>query len=67
MCRICQDLESDKITLTEARRNLIELRMFDHIDDDHYFQVIEKINQFQELQDNQTNVRSLKKDVALSE
>lgn len=55
MCLICKDLDEEKITVAEARRNLAELRVLDDVDPDHYPDIIEKIRKIQESQDNEIN------------
>lgn len=51
MCLICDSLKNDKMTLNEARKNLMELRTFDHINNDHFCEVIELICEFQKNED----------------
>jgi hypothetical protein len=51
MCLICDHLSVDKITLSEARKNVMELRVLDDIDSDHYEQVLDLIKQFQKIED----------------
>ena len=52
MCLICKDIEKGRITLKEARQNLIELRAFGGIDPDHYVTVIDLIAEIQGKEDN---------------
>jgi hypothetical protein len=52
MCLICEDIKKGKITLQEARRNLMEFRIFDVIDWSHYLVVIDLITELQGKEDN---------------
>ena len=52
MCLICEDIKKGKITLKEARKNLVELRAFDGIEPDHYVVVIDLIAEIQGKEDN---------------
>lgn len=51
MCLICEKLKNNQMTLNEARKNLIELRILDHIDPDHYVEIINTISEFQKTED----------------
>lgn len=44
MCLICVDLAKGRLTVDEARQNLLELRRTDALTDEHYAEVIEKIS-----------------------
>ena len=39
------------MTLDEARKNITELRVFDHIDTDHYVEIIDVISDLQKIKD----------------
>lgn len=51
MCLICEKVKKNQMTLNEARKNIIELRIFDHIDDEHYAQIIDMISDVQRAED----------------
>lgn len=61
MCLICERLKNNQMTLSEARKNLMELRTFDDIDEDHYYNVIEIMCEFQKIEDDKKTIDSLKK------
>ena len=46
MCIICLDIEKSKISPNSAQWALIE--MANELDDEHYYEVLEKIEKFQE-------------------
>lgn len=51
MCLICEGLTNKTMTLDEARNNIAELRILDHIDPDHYVEIVDIIAEFQKTRD----------------
>jgi hypothetical protein len=51
MCLICEKIKNNQMTLDEARKNITELRVFDHIDTDHYVEIIDVISDLQKIKD----------------
>jgi hypothetical protein len=39
------------MTLNEARKNVMELRILDHVDADHYVEIIAAISELQKTED----------------
>lgn len=61
MCMICDHLISKKITIEEAVRNLIELRVHGAVSDEHYHQIIEEIKHAQKIEDNKITLSGINK------
>jgi hypothetical protein len=51
MCLICDRLKNNQMTLNEARKNVMELRILDHVDADHYVEIIAAISELQKTED----------------
>ena len=51
MCLICDKIKNNQMTLDEARKNITELRILDHVDVDHYVEIIDMISDFQKIKD----------------
>jgi hypothetical protein len=60
MCLICEKLKNKEMTLDEARKNIMELRVLDHIENDHYYEIIQTISQFQKNKDDERAISVLK-------
>lgn len=61
MCLICEKLTSNQMTLNEARKNIMELRVLDDIESDHYHEIIQAIAGLQKKEDDNTTTSSLGK------
>ena len=51
MCLICERLKNSQMTLSEARKNITELRVLDDVDADHYVEIIDIISELQKTED----------------
>ena len=60
MCLICDKLLDNKMTLNEARKNAMELRLLDDIDTDHYNQILDIIKEFQKIEDDKKTESAIK-------
>lgn len=61
MCMICDHLINKKITIEEAVRNLIELRIHGAISDEHYHRIIEEIKDAQKIEDDKKTLSGINK------
>ena len=61
MCLVCKGLENKTMTPDEARKNIIELRIFDDIESGHYYEIIQIICELQKIEDDNTTISSLGK------
>ena len=61
MCLICEKLTSNQMTLDEARKNIMELRVLDDIESNHYHEIIRIIAGLQKKEDDNTTISSLGK------
>jgi len=60
MCLICEKIKNNTMTLNEARKNIMELRILDHMDVLHYDEVIDIIKEHQKKEDDKKSERVLK-------
>lgn len=60
MCLICEKLNKKEMTPDEARKNIMELRILDHIENNHYYDIIKTISEFQKIEDDKKNIDALK-------
>jgi hypothetical protein len=60
MCLICEKIKNNTMTLNEARKNIMELRILDHMDVLHYDEVIDIIKEHQKKEDDKISERVLK-------
>lgn len=60
MCLICDKLQNNQMTLNEARKNMMELRILNHIKDDHYYEIVQIISEFQKKEDDKKAIYLLK-------
>lgn len=60
MCLICDKLQNNQMTLDEARKNMMELRVLNHIKDDHYYEIVQTISELQKKKDDKKAIHSLK-------
>jgi hypothetical protein len=61
MCLICEKLKNNKMSIDEARKNIMELRILDHIENDHYYEIIQTISQLQKNKDDKKTFSILNK------
>lgn len=61
MCLVCDFLKDKKITIQEAVKNLMELRTYGAISDNHYHEALETIKEAQKVEDDNKTRSVLKK------